>query len=222
MEPSLPDGCLNASAHFEQLQTKGRCFRFLQGGPGQPLAKKMHQVIGQGVQLKAEGVRSISMATEPVGLKIGLPLVDAVLSFASTVVDLDQILGSSCSVGHHASDIHALATDFHLHQDPTSMGPASGSISKAGKHSHPLSGAFDLPLSSPNNGIGRGPKHLVVGDSDEVLDGFRFQEVQQLGRRKAGVGPKTDRGPREGATKTRKHSFEFGEKTFDISGGSRT
>jgi hypothetical protein len=220
VEPDFSDRGLNPSTDLEQLQSNRGGFRFLQGGSRQPLAKEMHQVVGQGMQLKPEGVRTIPMATESVSLEIGFPFIDAVLGFSTTVVDVEQIFGSSCSIGHHASDVDALAADFYFDQDPTLAGPSPTSIPKAGEDPYGFARAFEPSLSSSNHGIGMTPKHLVVGDSDEILDVLLFQEVQQLGRSKAGIGSKADRSPGKGTPKTRKDSLQFGEKTFEI--GSRS
>lgn len=219
VEPDLPDRGLNPRADLEQLQSNRGGFRSLQGGSSQPLAKQMHQVIGQGMQLKTEGVGSIPMTAEPIGMEIGLPLVNTVFRFASTVVGPEQILGSSFSVGHDASDVEALAADFHFDQDPTLVGPSPSSIPKAGDDPYGFARSFKPFLSSSHEGIGMAPKHRVVGDSDEILDVLLFQEVQQLGRGKAGIGSKADRSPGKGASKTGKDSLEFGKKTFEI--GSR-
>jgi len=68
VEPDPTNGSLHLGAHLEETEPNGRGLSTSERSPGEPLAQEMDQVVGEGVELKPQRVRSVAGAAETIGV----------------------------------------------------------------------------------------------------------------------------------------------------------
>jgi hypothetical protein len=106
----------DASTDFEELGTQSFDLR---RAPRleQMQAKQIDQMVSQGVEHQAEGVRQKAMAAQAVGAEAVIEFLNAVLALAAIVVESEDFGGTSGSVRNHEAQVGAGGRVFGLVAD---------------------------------------------------------------------------------------------------------
>ena len=220
VEPDVAYRGDDPCSNLEELHSERGCLSSSQRCGGKPVAEEIHEVVGQGMKLKTEGVGAIPAAAQAVGVEIVLQFVYPVFGLTSTVVDGKELVCSSPSVGDHTADVCSLSVHFHLDEDPSPMGPGAGSVEEAGEQSHGGLCACESVLCAFEGASCVTSEGFVVRDSRQILDAFRFEKVVETGRCEACVCSKADRCLREARTQAGQYPHELWDESFRISGCS--
>src|SRR6266568_6505377 len=135
----------NAGADFEELGAQSfdlcRTPRLRQ-----LLTEEVDQVVGGGMQQQAEGVGQETVATQAVGAKAILELLDAVLAFTTVIVEGEDFRSATGTVGNQKAQVGSGGVLLGLVADAALTRPTVGAMAKAGKtalrHLGPAIAAF--------------------------------------------------------------------------------
>src|SRR5258708_308796 len=211
----------DAGADFEQLGTQSfdlcRTPRL-----GQLLTEEVDQVVGGGLQQQAEGVGQEAMATQTVGAKAILELLDAVLAFPTVIVESEDLGGRPGAVGNHEAQVGSGGGGFGFVADAAQARPAAGAMAEAGKTAlrqlRAAIATFQLLLSR----LGALLEDAVGGDADGVLDLEELAEFIEHGQSEAGIAAQPDLHAGKGGLQSRHQAQEHGQDTGMTGGVSRT
>src|SRR6266702_4265187 len=125
-------GLTNAGADFEELGAQSfdlcRTPRLRQ-----LLTEEVDQVVGGGMQQQAEGVGQETVATQTVGAKAILELLDAVLAFPTVIVEGEDFRSATGTVGNQKAQVGSGGGVLGLIADAALTRPTAGAMAKAGK-----------------------------------------------------------------------------------------
>jgi hypothetical protein len=93
--------------------------------------KENQQLVSERMELEAKSVGAIAVAGKPIGQKIALKFLDAVLTLSAIIVPGKDALSSTRAVGNNEADVGAQRTHFDLNHDPAFSLPAFGPMPKA-------------------------------------------------------------------------------------------
>src|SRR5260370_29036733 len=85
------------------------------------------------MQQKEEGVGQETVATQRVGAKAILELIDAVLAFTTVIVESEDLGGRPGAVGNHEAQVGSGGGVFGFVADAAQARPAAGAMAEAGK-----------------------------------------------------------------------------------------
>src|SRR6266849_1986809 len=213
VKPHSPHRTLYARSHLEQSQPYGvdRCIGKL--GPTQHVAaKEYEEVVGDCVQLQAEGVGAVGRARQAIGIDVTFEFLDEVLGLPALLVPGKDRFCRAPAIGNHEAYVAPKGGVLHLGNDAPCVAPATGLVEKAGEQPHRLPGmlpallgalaqALDLRLQL---GVARHPDGVQTAGVLRIIEQRRLGEIA--------IATDSNRTPRKACSQSAYHRSQQRQK----------